>query len=318
MTLPNFLFIGTGKAGSTSLYRYLNQHPEVFMSPVKETNFFSYEGGRPYFCGPGDLESAAHHTTITNIQDYENNFKGVTTEKAIGEASPSYLYIPEAPHRIKKYIPQVKMIVILRNPVDRAFSAFAGYTKSGLEPLANFAQAVEEEPKRIQNNWAPSWHYIQNGFYARQLKRYFNVFDRSQFKIYLFEDWKTDPLGMIKDVNNFIGVDDSFIPDMSKKYNQSGRPKSRLVYNFLSRPHPFKDFLKPLVPSGLRKNLSSNLKSLNLEKFPPISTELRLQLTQVYREDIFCLQELLNRDLNHWLQAFSSNCSTLPQLTPKV
>lgn len=307
MTLPNFLFIGTGKAGSTSLYYYLKQHPDVFMSPVKETNFFSYEGGRPHFSGPGDSESTAHRKTITTFEDYQKNFSGATTEKAIGEVSPSYLYIPEASQRIKKYVPEAKMIAILRNPVDRAYSAFAGYIKSGREPLSDFSQAIAEEPSRIQKSWAPSWHYIENGFYHVQLKRYFDIFDRSQFKIYLFEDWKKSTTALVQDVFKFIGVEGSFMPDMSTNFNPSGKPKNRALYNLLSYPNPVKRFLKPLLPAAFRKNVYSNLQSFNLEKLPPMSSELRYQLIQTYREDILKLQDLIDRDLSSWLAERASD-----------
>ena len=301
MTLPNFLFIGTGKAGSTSLYYYLKQHPEIYMSPIKETNFFAYEGGRPNFCGPGDLESMAHKMTITNIDDYKKNFRGVTTEKSIGEVSPSYLYLPEAPKRIKAYIPNAKMIVILRNPIDRAYSAFAGYIKSGREPLSSFYEAIAEEKHRIHKNWSPSWHYIQNGFYYEQLQRYFSIFPKEQLKIYLFEDWRTDAKNLMKDIFSFIEVSEEFKVDISGKYNISGKPKYRSLYNFMREANTVKSLLRPLVPPVLRKNIVHQIQSFNLDKLPEIPQDIRHQLIEVYRHDILNLQELIQRDLSNWL-----------------
>ena len=298
---PSFLFIGTGKAGSTSLYHYLNEHPEVFMSPIKETNFFSYQGGRPDFSGPGDLESWAHNNTITTLEEYQHNFAAVTNEKAVGEVSPSYLYAPEAPQRIEKLIPDVKLIAILRHPVDRAYSNFQHRTNLGLEPLSDFSQAIEREQERIDNGWAPTWHYIQQGFYYQQLKRYFNLFDRSQLKIYLFEDWMSDKLALVQDVYQFIGVDSSFTPNTTTKYNISGEPKSKALHNLLHGQNIVKSSLKKIMPQKVRNRLSANIHSANLQKLPRLTEEKRHELTQIYRSDILQLQDLIGKDLTHWL-----------------
>ena len=299
--LPTFIFIGTGKAGSTSLYYYLNEHPEIFMSPIKETNFFSYEGGRPEFNGPGDSNSLAHKTTITHIEEYQKNFQGVTTEKAVGEVSPSYLYVPQAADRIKKYLPEVKLIAILRHPVDRAYSNFQHRINLGVEPLTDFSQAIAEEKTRIENNWAPTWHYIEQGFYYSQLKRYYDLFDRRQIKVYLFEDWLSDRLVLIQDIFKFIGVDDTFVPNVYTKYNLSGTPKSKLLNNFLNQQNIVKTVLKKVIPTQMRSQLAANLQSKNLQKLPRLSPSLRQELTQLYREDILKVQQLIDRDLSNWL-----------------
>ena len=299
--LPTFIFIGTGKAGSTSLYYYLNEHPEIFMSPIKETNFFSYEGGRPDFCGPGDLNSLAHKTTITDIEEYRKNFQEVTTEKAVGEVSPSYLYVPQAADRIKKYLPEVKIIAILRNPVDRAYSNFQHRISLGVEPLTDFSQAIADEKTRIKNNWAPTWHYIEQGFYYSQLKRYYDLFDRRQIKVYLFEDWLCDRLTLIQDIFKFIGVTETFTPNIYTKYNLSGTPKSKLLNNFLNKQNIAKTVLKKVIPPQMRSQLAANLQSKNLQKLPQLSPEVKQELTQLYREDILKVQQLIDRDLSSWL-----------------
>src|SRR3712207_4104321 len=130
MTLPNFLVIGAMKSGTTALYYYLEQHPEIYMSPVKEPNFFSQENAAD---------------TVTHIGTYEQLFKGASGKKAIGEASHSYLYEPRAAAEIRRYVPKVKLIAILRNPIDRAYSHFLHMVRSGTEPLDDFAQALREE-----------------------------------------------------------------------------------------------------------------------------------------------------------------------------
>ena len=307
MPLPNFLFIGTGKAGSTSLYYYLNEHPDVYMSPVKETNFFSYEGGRPDFCGPGDRSSISHKTTITTIQDYKANFDGAQQESAVGEVSPSYLYLPKAPQRIKHYLPNVKMIVILRNPADRAYSNFQHKVRDNVEPNPDFSQVIYEEKTRIADGWSPSWHFVQNGFYATQLKRYFDLFDINQLKIYLFEDWLSDQLGVYKDILQFIGVDDTFVPNLNTRYNISGKPKSKALDNMLTRPNLVKKALKPILPGAFRSKMAAKLLRSNLKRLPKLSPSLRAELINIYRDDILQLQDLIDRNLSSWLEVPHQN-----------
>ena len=139
MTMPTFLIIGAGKSGTTSLYYYLKQHPQVYMSPVKEAHFFDQdEGEKPDFRGPG----RSSPPPITSIEDYRALFRGVTDETAVGEATPSYIYIPGAPGRIRRRIPDAKLIAGLRNPTDRAYSAFLHTVRSGRERLTDLARAL--------------------------------------------------------------------------------------------------------------------------------------------------------------------------------
>lgn len=178
MVLPNFLIIGAAKAGTTSLYSYLKQHPDIFMSSWKEPKFFSLEGEKLDFQGPSQIINT---DSINNLESYLELFEGVKDETAIGEASPIYLYSPKAPANIKKYIPDAKLIVVLRHPAERAFSSFAHLIRAGYETLS-FEEALEEEPQRIKEKWAPLWYYKEKGFYAQQLERYFELFDREDRK----------------------------------------------------------------------------------------------------------------------------------------
>ena len=169
VALPNFLIIGAAKAGTTSLYRYLEQHPEVYMSPVKEPKFFALGGERLDYRGPGD-EARMRGASVTSLEDYRELFRGVSTETAVGEASTLYLYSERAAARIKHHVPDVKLIAVLRNPVDRAYSDFLHLVRDGIEPLTDFPQALEAEESRIRSRWAPMWHYRRRGFYHPQLK----------------------------------------------------------------------------------------------------------------------------------------------------
>lgn len=299
MSFPNFLLIGAQKAGTTSLYHYLHQHPQIFMSPVKEPGFFDFEGVQPSFTGPLDYNSYSHITN--NIRDYSSLFKGVTNQVAIGEATTWYLYSHIAPKRIKFYIPNVKLIVVLRNPVDRAFSSFMHTVRDGREPIRDFGKALQEEQNRITSNWEYIWRYTDMGFYSVQLHRYFEYFDQRQLRIYLYEDLVEKPVDLLKDIFQFLNVDDSFTPEVLTRLNISGTPKYSFIEMLLSDTNNVKNLLKPILPSLLRKNIANYLRIQNRIK-SQCPANIRRKLREVFREDILALQNLLQRDLSMWLE----------------
>jgi hypothetical protein len=298
MTLPNFLIIGAMKAGTTALYTYLEQHSQVYMSPVKEPNFFAFEGEKMTFRAPQDQEGI-NRTSVTDIEAYRALFEGVSNETAIGEASHWYLYSPKASERIRHHIPDVRLITILRDPVERAYSQWLHFVRDNREPITDFARALEAEDERIRNNWAFG-RYASRGFYHAQLKRYFDVFDRNQIKVYLYEDLSADPVGVLQDVFEFLGVDEAFAPDVSVKPNVSGIPQNKALHILLTRQQRIKAVLKPHLPARLLR-LASDLRDRNLAK-PQLSPEVRGQLIEMYREDILRLQDLIDRDLSKWLE----------------
>jgi hypothetical protein len=153
-----------------------------------------------------------------------------------------------------------------------------------------------------KNNWAGG-AYISPGFYCEQLKRYFGIFNRNQIKIYLYEDFKTDPLYVLKNIYRFLDVDDTFIPNVSVKHNVSGITKSK-AWDLLLRPNRLKNSLKAVFPHSLRERIVirvMGIKNRNLVK-PRLSPEIRKELISVYRYDILNLQDLIERDLSKWLE----------------
>ncbi len=299
--MPNFIIIGAGKSGTTALYRYLDQHPQVYMSPVKETNFFALEGKRADFRDPS-APQRINSWSVTQLEDYEALFDGASGETALGEASPLYLYDARAPGRIQHYVPDAKLIAVLRNPAERAHSAFTHLVRDGLEPYADFGRALAQEDQRVADHWSWIWHYKRMGFYYEQLKRYFDTFGRDQISVYLYEDLKADPTNVVVDIFRSLGVDPQFRPDTSVQFNRSGVPKSKALHSFLMRSSPLKAPIKRLIPTAVRKRLVADLRNRNLREPPRLSSEMRLRLTEEYREDILGLQDLIQRDLTGWLK----------------
>ncbi len=297
--MPNFLVIGAAKSGTTALYYALRQHPEIYMSPKKEPNFFALEGDRPAYRGPGDQQAINRHS-ITSLAAYQRLFAGVSQEPAVGEASTSYLYHARAPERIRHYVPNAKLIVILRHPVERAYSSFLHLVRDRREPLADFAQALQAEQARIRDHWEHIWHYTRMGFYSVQLERYFNAFDAGQIRVHLYDEWVSNPLQVIRETFRFLGVDERFVPDLSLRPNVSGIPRNQLLQTLVTKLNPVEAADNPFPFTRLFARRAVSIANHNLVK-PPIPDAVRTELGGVFREDIVKLQDLIQRDLAIWL-----------------
>ncbi len=299
MPLPNFLVLGVAKAGTTSLHAYLAQHPQIYMSPRKEPHFFAYgEAPLPDFTGPDSQN--ARQRAIPTFAAYQALFAGWTNELAIGEASTTN-FMARACERIHTYLPDARLILILRQPADRAYSQFLHTRRMGLEPLTDFAQALADEEARTQNPWLPAFTYTRAGFYAPILQQYLDCFPREQLRIYLYEEWQAQTLPVLQDIFGFIGVEPGFVPDTAIRLNTAAVPRNRWLVRFLRGTHPLKQWLKPLLPAHWRQRTVRTLSTYNLTKPPPFDPHLRTQLNQLYRHDIQQTAALIGRDLSHWL-----------------
>jgi len=288
VTLPNFLIIGANKAGTTSLYRYLGDHPQVYMSPVKEPGFFAFEAGQQ----AGDGAQAVGGS----LEAYLRLFDGVRDEKAIGEASTRYLANARTPARIHAMIPDARLIAVLRNPVERAFSAYSTRVFEGTEP-ATFADAIADELDRRAAGVPSERYYVGVGFYGLQLSRYLEYFGGDQLRVYLYEDSVEDPVSMLKSAFAFLDVDPSFTPDTSTRYNRTQhRPKSRALIR-LARARPVMRVARATVPGRARAAIRQRLSVV-----PELPDDVRRLLIDVYRDDILLTQEIIGRDLSAWLQ----------------
>ncbi len=295
MTLPNFIIIGPAKCGTTSLCHYLGQHPDVYICPSKEPRYFAPEF---YTSPPNKLLRKGARRKEMGLQEYKSLFNGVTTEKAIGEASTEYMYFPNTPKRIQNLIPKVKLITVLRNPCDRAFSAYCYQRRDGSENLS-FQDALLEEEKRSQESWRPGWLYKKAGFYYDQIMRYSELFASHQLKIFLYEELNQNPLGILKKIYNFLEVEPDFIPDLSRK-NVSSMPENVALNNLLVPNSPVA-FLKPYLPSQVQMMLR-NIRERNRKSKPELPDQIRADLVRTYEDDILKLQDYIKKDLSSWLR----------------
>ncbi|MGH8580918.1 MAG: sulfotransferase family protein [Gammaproteobacteria bacterium] len=286
MTIPSFMMIGVAKAGTTSFFRYLDQHPQIFMCPIKGTNYFAYEDVRDSkWTNEGD-----RNFPVKTFEAYERAFAGASNEIAIGEVCPIYLRCANvAAQRIHERIPNAKLVVSLRNPAERAFSGLMMRKRRG-----EVVKGVYEE-LTLQSG------HVKNGFYHERLKRYLDIFPKDQIKIYIFEEFKKDPAKIVADLYGFLGVDTTFAPDTSTRHNVGAIPKVRLLNRVLYNRSLIR-IAKSMVPEGLHMGLKK-IRRLNLSPPAKLPADLRSKLLNLYRKDILKLEALLDRDLSIWCSA---------------
>ena len=296
---PTFLILGAMKAGTTALYTQLGTHPEVFMSPVKEPNYFAFAGQDLNFQAPIDRRpDGINHTSITDWDAYRALYDAADPDQARGEASHTSLYWPDAANNVKRRVPDARLIAILRNPVERAYSEYLHFRRDGDEPLDSFAAALDAEEERIRNGWAMG-RYVDRGRYDEQLARYLERFDREQIRIVLHEDLLQSPETVLRSLCSHIGVDPTVELQGDRRVNKSGVPEHPWVHAVLTGLQPVREALGPLIPDRV-VDWANALKNRNLEK-PAMRPATRRRLIDRYRPHVRALEDLLDRDLSHWL-----------------
>jgi len=268
------------------------------MCPVKEPYFFACEGGMPAFTGPED--DLLQSVVVTDFAAYRALFDEAGDARAIGEATPLYLYHEAAPPCIHHYLPDARIIIMLRNPVDRAYSHFWHRIRGSREPLRDFEQALNAEAERRSAGWEWFWRYADFGFYHAQVKRYLDTFGKAQVRIYLYEDFAADPAVLLRDIFGFIGVDPSFQADVRLQYNKTGRPRSRLLHYLFHPRSPVRAVIRTLFPLETKRRLATRLQQVNTYK-PPLEDAVRNRLATRFQDDVLKLQALIGRDLSAWL-----------------
>lgn len=295
---PKFLIIGASKSGTTSLNYYLNTHPQVYMCPTKETCFYSFVRSSVYFSGPGDEQ--LNKRVILDEKDYSLLFDEAQKFQTIGESSVWYIYNPESIHNINKYNSGCKLIAILRNPIERAFSSYMMLKRENREKEKDFIAALKKEDERIERGYEYIWHYKHAGFYYKQLKHIFDNYNRKLIKIYLYDDYLKNSDKIINDILEFIEV--GIIPLEKKvRLNVSGSIRSKLIHNITNKENAIKSTVKAVLPKKYRALIKSQINTKNLVK-EYISKHEFYYLADIYKEDICNLSRLINKNLDRWLK----------------
>ncbi len=290
MSLVNTILIGAQKSGTTTLYDWLAQHPDAY-GPRGMKDF-------PFFCD--DMYYGE------GIKWFESNYPQFKNKKAILHGNVNYLYFSQvSAKRIYQYNSNTKLIVLLRNPVDRAYSSFWQQKKVGNEDIDDFNYAIEKEKERCNGTFKDQANltYIDHGFYANQLKKYYEIFPSTNIKVIIFEEMIHKNAETISDIYKFMGIDPYFKPNYVVR-NESGMPRFKIINNFLREGIKF-NLIKNLLPISKRILIKNILRELNTTKtkYEPLDREVKSKLIGIYKNDINELENLLDRDLKSlWLR----------------
>ncbi len=291
MNLPHFLIAGAPKSGTTSLYRILSQHPQIFLPEVKELHYFDNE---EYFSN--------------GINWYASHFQNARHNQICGECTAAYLYYPGVPSRMKSALgDELRIIFILRNPVDRAYSEYLHNYRRGLIHEDTFEKAIESEFKNQSLPLFDRRHfsYISRGWYSRYLKNYFQVFSREQVLILLFEeDFLHNPEQTISKILSFIGADQKKL-NMNIKANEAYYPVSRKLGSLTVKKNPLRTALRKVIPSyQSRMTIRNFIRKYNRIKgkqFPELSPYEKTEIFNKYfQEDVLQLESLLQKPVDSW------------------
>ena len=292
--LPNFLIIGASKCGTTALYYYLKQHPEISFSDLKEPKYFSSQNESFPHNGIGDRSVDKY--VIKSLPAYKKLFADIDN-KRVGDASPDslYFYNKTAIH-IKETLGDIPIIVMLRNPVKRAFSAFMYLKRDSREKL-NFRDGLLAENKRLKDNWDFIWGYKKCGLYYNQVKSFMDNF--SNVKVVLQEDLKNDTTAILEDIYSFLELDTKFNTDVSIKHNESGKPNNLFSKFLLSRNNIFSTVIRELMKRFIPRDFLEKVASKSLERMSILEKD-EISLKPYFFNDICKLEKLINKDLSSW------------------
>jgi hypothetical protein len=312
---PNLFIVGAAKSGTTSVYNILENHPEIFMCPIKEPHHFSkdikFSNFNPNYQKRNkfdieeylskDILQKKHIAYIDDYSQYIQLFRNVTNQKIIGEVSNGYLYSKLAAKEIYKFNHQSKIIIILRNPVERCFSHWLMDYRIGLSRSNSCIDDLIFDYNLNDQSWGGISHtYIQIGLYFEQVKRYLDIFPKNNIKILLFKDLKNDPNKFKNEIFNFLNLENiNFERKIDKQFNEARIPKyalSSAIYNyFISRPH-----LKKMINPSFAKLFKNFLFTSTFEKNDYLSYLDKKKFLPYFIEDINNLENLIELDLSDW------------------
>ena len=304
LRLPDFFIVGAAKSATTSLFAYLKQHPDIFLPERKEMYYMAFDGLSPRFkLTDGTLHPEVGCTREEYLETYNNSPEG----SILGDVSTWYLYFYEAV--IKNIITfygkearKAKIIIVLRNPIERAWSHFGMHQRAGMINIP-FPEAISSDSfkNQLKDGYYPSYDYIGFGMYWRQVKAYIDFFD--DVKVLLLEDLRENAEAKTNEILRFLGLEPRVHLNTAKRLNVSGTPKSSLavmIGHLVYKRNVLKKIIKPLLSRDLRYKLKMGV-SRFLFKKNPLKPEHRQLLIDIYRDDILRLQKLLDRGLSHWL-----------------
>ena len=302
MALPGFFIAGAPKAGTTALHAALARHQALYMSAVKEPEFFLTDGPPPARGGPGDVQAYREH--VWRRGDYEALFDSAAAGVLRGESTPFYLYNQAAQRRIRALIPGAKIIVILRDPVERAHSNWTHLWSAGLDPAGDVVEACAEEDRRIAAGWADFWHYTALGRYGEQLEHLYTVFPREQVMVFRYRALVENPAGVLDRICAFLGVPAGVLTEVPRE-NVTAHPHPTARHRALSQALRAGATASAILPGRTQAAVTSLLERRLQQDAPPrrpLTWEQRQALIPRFEADIRLLEDITGEDFGDWLQ----------------
>ena len=301
MAMPDFFIAGVPKAGTTALHSALARHPSLFMSPVKEPKFFLTDGAPPAEGGPGDAKTYREH--IWQPAAYEALFDAAPAGALRGESTPFYLYSRAAQQRIRDMVPDARLIVVLRDPVERAHSNWTHLWSAGLDPCDDFLQACEQEESRIAAGWADFWHYTALGRYGEQLQHLYSRFPREQILVFRYRAMIDDPARTLDRVCAFLGVPTGVLTELPRE-NVTAHPEATVRHRIGGTARRAGATVSALLPGHAGAALTDRLEHfLQQDATPrrPLTWEERRALIPRFAADIGLLESVTGESFSDWL-----------------
>jgi hypothetical protein len=299
MALPDFFIAGAPKAGTTAVHAALARHPFLYMSAVKEPKFFLTDGPPPTKGGPGDVQTYREH--VWERGDYEALFAAAPAGTLRGESTPFYLYRQDAQRRIHDLVPDARLIVILRDPVERAHSNWTHLWSAGLDPIGDFVLACAEEENRIAAGWADFWHYTSLGRYGEQLQHLYELFPREHVLVFRYRTLVENPARTLDQICSFLGVPQGIITEIPRE-NVTAHPQGSLRHRALSRALRASATVSRIVPGA--SSLTGSLERMLQQDSPPrqpLTWQQRQVLIPRFEADIRLLEDITGEDYRDWL-----------------
>jgi hypothetical protein len=302
--LPDFLILGAPKAGTTALHAALAGHPALFLSTPKEPKYFLCgDAPAPLYRGPGDAHS--RREWIWRRDDYVRLFASARSDQLCGESTPLYLRDIDAVRRIASELPQARLIAVLRDPVDRAYSNWMHLWVDGMEPVSDFVRACELEKERVAAGWAPFWRYVELGRYGEQLRRLFDHFDREQVLLLRYRDLVDAPVPTLDRVCRFLGVETGLVgtvpPDNTRPF-LTDSPSTRVFSAAMRAGARVGAVLPPEVWRGVSSPLLTLVhRRSRRNSRPNLAGEQRRRLLEHFRDDVQLLGEVTGSSYDDWL-----------------
>jgi hypothetical protein len=299
MALPDFFIAGAPKAGTTAVHAALARHPSLHMSAVKEPKFFLTDGPPPTRGGPGDVQTYREH--VWRRDEYEALFDAAPAGTLRGESTPFHLYNRDAQRRIRALIPDARLIVILRDPVERAHSNWTHLWSAGLDPVGDFVLACAEEQRRIEAGWADFWHYTSLGRYGEQLEHLYTVFPREHVLVFRYRALVENPARVLDRICGFLGVPQGIVTELPRE-NVTAHPQRSLRHRTVSKALRASATVSSVLPGAAA--VTGSLERILQRDSPPrqpLTWEQRQALIPKFEADIRLLEDLTDEDYRDWV-----------------